>query len=75
MGCRGSALYSKLNSGDRQPIISRKMPCTRSSDNRRGSLQPQIPPVGNRYLWSTKRASVLEYGNGRVHGKTQRSGC
>jgi CheY-like chemotaxis protein len=38
MGCRGRAVYSRLNPGDRQPIISRNMPRTNSTENPAGPL-------------------------------------
>jgi CheY-like chemotaxis protein len=38
MGCRGRALYSQLNPGGRQPIISREMPRTKSTENPKGLL-------------------------------------
>jgi hypothetical protein len=38
MRCRSRALYSRLNPGDRQPIISGKMPGINSAKKRKGSL-------------------------------------
>jgi DNA-binding response OmpR family regulator len=38
MGCCGRALYSRLNPGDRQPIISRNMPRINSTENPTGPL-------------------------------------